>query len=101
MRRLAPLIFALLFLVVAAAPSHAVELRNHDKRAYNVVVKSKRATKRIRMPAHSASLVVCVGTCVFRVPGVGRMRASGNDVVTIQKKKLTKKVVARPPALLP
>lgn len=86
-------IVALLGSVTAAG---AIELRNEDAQAYTVRVTSASMSQNIRLGPHAASLVVCTKSCRFHVAGVGQVRASGDDVVSIRKRKLLHRVSAKP-----
>ncbi len=91
LRRLVSSLLALLFVALAASPGAAIELRNHDRRPYAVTVKTKQSRKTLTMAGLSASIVVCVGSCTFRIQGGGWVRARGDDVVIIEDKRLRKR----------
>ncbi|TNF32062.1 MAG: hypothetical protein EP329_11285 [Deltaproteobacteria bacterium] len=95
MRRLVVPLLALLVLIFAAAAAHAIELRNEDTRAYTVRVSTGKTSQELRMAARSASIVVCVSTCHFRLRGGGQVKASGDDVISIRDQKLVRRVVVK------
>jgi len=78
---------ALLAFVVmgfTTTPASAIDLRNEDSRTYTVQVTSTAMTKDVELDSMSMSIIVCVGQCSFYVPGVGKVRAEGSDVVRIR-----------------
>ncbi|MFO0748240.1 MAG: hypothetical protein U1F43_21650 [Myxococcota bacterium] len=77
-------------MVGASGAAHAIDLRNEDETEHEVVVTSSSMTRDVAMRGLSLSLVVCVGECSFEVPGVGLVRARGNDVVTIRGGTITR-----------
>jgi len=95
MRRLVAPLLALLALTFAASAAHAIELRNEDTQAYTVRVSTGKTSQNLRMPARSASIVVCVDTCHFQIRGGGHVKASGDDVISIRDRKLVRRVVVR------
>lgn len=74
--------------VAIAGTSYAIDVVNEDQRQYDVRITSSAMKRDMKLEGRTLSLVVCVGTCEFYVPGVGRAKASGNDVVTIRNGKL-------------
>lgn len=72
----------------AASTAAAIDLRNEDERAYPMTVVSSSMTRDMEVRALTMSIVVCVGECEFKVPGVGATRARGNDTVTIRNGRL-------------
>jgi hypothetical protein len=72
----------------SAGVSSAIDIRNEDERAYPMTVVSSSATRDMEVRALTMSIIVCVGECEFRVPGVGATKARGNDTVTIRNGRL-------------
>jgi hypothetical protein len=72
----------------AATTANAIDLRNEDERAYPMTVVSASMSRDMELRALTMSIVVCVGECEFRVPGVGATKARGNDTVTIRNGRL-------------
>jgi len=97
MRRLLVPLVALVTLAVSVPSAGAIELRNEDAQPYTVRVTSRTMSRNIHLPAHSASIVVCVKSCHFRLRGGGQVRASGDDVVSITRKKLVRRPVVKAP----
>lgn len=77
-----------MMLVGTTAVSSAIDLRNEDERPYPMKVVSKTAERDMELKALTMSIVVCVGECEFRVPGVGNTKARGNDTVTIRNGRI-------------
>jgi hypothetical protein len=78
--------------VVAAMSSvgeaNAIDLRNEDERGYQIQITSSSMKRDVELRALTLSLVVCVGECEFYVPGVGKAKARGNDVVLIKNGRI-------------
>jgi len=72
----------------SASVASAIDIRNEDERAYPLTVVSSTMTHDMEMRSLSLSIVVCVGECEFRVPGVGTAKARGSDTVTIRNGRL-------------
>ncbi|PKN55586.1 MAG: hypothetical protein CVU56_20585 [Deltaproteobacteria bacterium HGW-Deltaproteobacteria-14] len=88
-------ILAMIALAASATAVSAIELRNEDSQAYTVRVTSAAMSQNIRLGPRAASLVVCTKTCRFHVAGVGQVKASGDDVVSIRAHKLVRRVVVK------
>lgn len=76
-------------LIVGAGAAHAIDLRNEDEVDHQVTVTSTSMSRDLALRGLTLSLVVCVGQCEFDVPGVGSVKATGNDVVTIKNGTVT------------
>jgi hypothetical protein len=87
MKTLLGWIGALALTVSLGASAQAIDVVNEDTRGYQVTITSSSMTRDLKLDARTLSLVVCVGTCEFYVPGVGRATARGNDVITIRNGK--------------
>jgi hypothetical protein len=68
----------------SAADASAIDLRNEDERAYPMTVTSSEMTRELSVRPLTLSFYICVGTCEFKVEGVGTVKASGQDVITIR-----------------
>lgn len=68
--------------------ARAIDLRNEDDRGYQIQITSSSMKRDVELRAMTLSLVVCVGECEFYVPGVGKTRARGNDVVLIRNGRI-------------
>jgi hypothetical protein len=79
---------ALVAVVFVVGTSHAIDVVNEDMRGYQITITSSAKKRDMQLEARTLSLVVCVGTCEFYVPGLGRAQARGNDTVTIRNGKL-------------
>jgi hypothetical protein len=66
----------------------AIDLRNEDNSNYQIQITSSSMTRDIELRGLTLSLVVCVGECEFKVPGVGTAKARGNDVVLIRNGRI-------------
>jgi len=66
----------------------AIDLRNEDERGYQIQITSSSMKRDVELRALTLSLVVCVGECEFYVPGVGKTKARGNDVVLIKNGRI-------------
>lgn len=66
----------------------AIDLRNEDERGYQIQITSTSMKRDVELRAMTLSLVVCVGECEFYVPGVGKTKARGNDVVLIRNGRI-------------
>jgi len=87
MKRMSALL-AMLVMGLTATSAQAIDLRNEDSRSYTVQVTSTAMTKDVELRTMSMSIIVCVGTCSFYVPGVGKVKAEGSDIVTIKNGRL-------------
>lgn len=92
-RLLGGLIAAMAVLVGSGA--NAIDVRNEDQRSYQVQVTSTAMTRDMEVRGTSLSIVICVGECDFFVPGVGRTKARGNDVVLIRNGRIVTEKAAR------
>ena len=81
--RLAAVALASMTLFSAASAS-AVDVRNEDERAYPMTVTSSAMSRDVNLRGLTLSLFVCVGTCEFKVDGVGTVKATGQEVITIR-----------------
>lgn len=88
MRRALGGVVLALAMVAGMGGAHAIDVRNEDQRSYSIQITSSTMTRDIELRAQSLSLVVCVGTCEFFVPGVGRTKAKGNDIVSIKNGRI-------------
>lgn len=68
--------------------ARAIDVRNEDERGYQMQVTSSTMTRDMELRSMTLSLVVCVGECEFYVPGVGKTKARGNDVVLIRNGRI-------------
>lgn len=68
--------------------ANAIDLRNEDERGYQIQITSSSMKRDVELRALTLSLVVCVGECEFYVPGVGKTKARGNDVVLIKNGRI-------------
>ncbi len=68
--------------------ARAIDLRNEDDRVYQIQITSSSMKRDVDLKALTLSLVVCVGECEFYVPGVGKTKARGNDVVLIRNGRI-------------
>jgi len=84
-------VFGVVLAMVFGSTAFAIDIRNEDQIAYTVQVESSAMTRDIQLGARSMSIVICVGECTFHVPGVGRIAASGSDVVTIRNGRLERR----------
>ena len=91
-------VLASVVVMLGLGSARAIDLRNEDETPYRVTVRSSAMSRDIELRGLTLSLVVCVGECTFEVPGLGSVRASRNDVVTIKDAKITA-VPATPPTL--
>jgi hypothetical protein len=66
----------------------AIDLRNEDNSNYQIQITSSSMTRDIELRGLTLSLIVCVGECEFKVPGVGTAKARGNDVVLIRNGRI-------------
>jgi len=84
---------ALVAVVMGSVPgmgaAKAIDLRNEDGVPYTVKVTSSAMSRNIEVNALTLSFIVCVGECTFEVEGIGTVRASKNDVVTLTEGKLS------------
>lgn len=71
-----------------ASSARAIDVRNEDSRDYQLTITSSTMSRDLDLHGLTLSLVVCVGTCEFYVPGVGRATARGNDTVTIKNGRI-------------
>lgn len=88
MKALVRWLSAVALVISVGASAQAIDVVNEDTRGYQITITSSSMTRDLTLDARTLSLVVCVGTCEFYVPGVGRTTARGNDVVTIRDGKL-------------
>lgn len=88
MRRVLGGIAVAFAMVGGIGSAHAIDVRNEDQRSYQITITSSTMTRDIELRGQTLSLVVCVGTCDFFVPGVGRTTAKGNDSVTIRNGRI-------------
>ncbi|TNF26287.1 MAG: hypothetical protein EP329_21530 [Deltaproteobacteria bacterium] len=79
-----------LVLGLTTTTASAIDLRNEDSRDYTVRVTSSAMTKNLELNSMSMSIIVCVGQCSFYVPGVGKVKATGADVVRIKNGRMTR-----------
>lgn len=79
---------AAVMLLGTTAVASAIDLRNEDERPYPMKVVSKTSERDMELKALTMSIVVCVGECEFRVAGVGKTTARGNDTVTIRNGRI-------------
>jgi len=84
MRHLFALVAAVTLLVATSASALAVDLRNEGNAEVTVKVRSSAMTKTVTLQPRTLAIVICVGTCAFEAPGMGRVEASGSDVVAIR-----------------
>lgn len=89
MIKLAVVVLAVFGAISLVRSAKAIELRNEDETQHQVKITSTAMEKDIAVRPMTLSLVVCVGECTFEVEGVGTVRASKNDVVTIRDGKVT------------
>jgi len=68
--------------------ARSIDVRNEDSRNYQMTITSSTMSRDLELHSLTLSLVVCVGTCEFYVPGVGRATARGNDTVTIKNGRI-------------
>ena len=73
---------------VGIGDAKAIDLRNEDERGYQIQITSSSMKRDVELRALTLSLVVCVGECEFYVPGVGKAKARGNDVVLIKNGRI-------------
>ncbi len=71
-------------LLLTTAPAGAVDLRNEGEQTVEIEVRSSTMKKLVTVPPRTLSIVICVGACVFEARGMGRVEASGSDVVAIR-----------------
>ncbi|MCA9518555.1 MAG: hypothetical protein KC635_26650 [Myxococcales bacterium] len=86
MRRfLTVLTMAMTMAAATATTASAVDVRNEDATERVVTVTSSAMTTRVFLPPRSLAIVICVGTCKFRIEGQATaVEAGRSDVVTIQ-----------------
>ena len=83
-------VFGAVAMVVAMVGSaQAIDLVNEDGANHKVRITSSTMSREIDLKSMTLSLVVCVGECTFEVAGVGRVKASKNDVVIIRDGKVS------------
>jgi hypothetical protein len=70
--------------LLAAGDASAIDVRNEDERAYAMTVTSSAMARDVNLRGLTLSFFVCVGSCEFKVEGVGTVKASGQDVITIR-----------------
>ncbi len=66
----------------------AIDLRNEDTVARAVKITSSAMTRDIQLSALTLQFIVCVGECTFEIEGLGTVRASKDDVITIADGKV-------------
>ena len=83
---------ALMAIVLAsgAAAIMAADLRNEDGKRYEVKVHDGGTTRNTWIDGTSTIASIC-SSCEIEVEGVGRVKVSGSDKVTIKDGKLIKK----------
>ena len=77
-------------LVSAAFGFRAADLKNEDGKRYEVKVHDGGTTRNTWIDGGSTILSICSG-CEIEVVGVGKIKVSGSDTVTIKDGKLIKK----------
>lgn len=75
-------------MAASVGTANAIDLRNEDERGYQIQITSSSMKRDVELRALTLSLVVCVGECEFYVPGVGKTKARGNDVVLIKNGRI-------------
>jgi hypothetical protein len=83
------LIFATLLMILPSMFALAADLRNEDGKRYEVKVYDGGTTRNTWIDGNSTTLSIC-GSCEVEVVGVGRMKISGSDELTIKGGKLIK-----------
>ena len=89
MRKLISSVAMLMAMAVGAGSAQAIDLRNEDEAPHAVKVISSSMTRDLALRGLTLSLIVCVGECTFEVEGIGSVRASRNDIVTIKDGRIT------------
>jgi hypothetical protein len=82
----------LLVLVIALLAFHVVfaaDLKNEDGKRYEVKVHDGGTTRNTWIDGNSTILSIC-SSCEVEVVGVGKMRVSGSDKISIKNGKLVK-----------
>ena len=86
LRKLNPLILTLVIFPIFIS---AADLRNEDGRRYEVRVHDGPTTRNTWIDGNSTTLSIC-GSCEIEVVGVGRVKISGSEKLTIKGGKLVK-----------
>lgn len=80
---------AIAIVVFTSILSLAADLRNEDGKRYEVKVYDGGTTRNTWIDGNSSTLSIC-SSCEIEVVGVGRMKISGSDKLTIKGGKLIK-----------
>lgn len=83
------LLFAAALMILPSMMAIAADLRNEDGKRYEVKVYDAGTTRNTWIDANSTTLSIC-SSCEVEVVGVGRMKLSGSEKLTIKGGKLIK-----------
>jgi hypothetical protein len=72
-----------------AGAAQAIDIHNQDERGYTATVTSSAIDTDIDLPARTLSFVISLRECVIDIAGVGKVRASQHDVITIRDGRVT------------
>lgn len=73
----------------AVVSTYAADLRNEDSKRYEVKVYDGGMTRNTWIDGNSTIVSIC-SSCEVEVVGIGRMKISGSDKLTIKGGKLSK-----------
>lgn len=82
-------IIAAALMILPATIAIAADLRNEDSKRYEVKVYDGGTTRNTWIDGNSTTLSIC-SSCEVEVVGLGRMKISGSDKLTIKGGKLVK-----------
>lgn len=82
-------IIAAALMILPASFAIAADLRNEDSKRYEVKVYDGGTTRNTWIDGNSSTPSIC-SSCEVEVVGVGRMKISGSDKLTIKGGKLVK-----------
>jgi hypothetical protein len=88
MKRKMRSICALLVIAIGAVSVFPADLRNEDSKRYEVKVYDGGTTRNSWIDGNSTIASIC-SSCEIEVVGVGRMKISGSDKISIKGGKLT------------
>lgn len=76
-------------LIAFSTSAFAVSLQNKDSKSYDIRIKSSSSTMSTSIQSGTTKSSIC-SSCTIKVDGVGEIKASGSDRVTIKNGKLSK-----------
>jgi hypothetical protein len=82
-------LFAVVILAGSAVSVFSADLRNEDGKRYEVKVHDGGTTRNTWIDGNSTILSIC-SSCEVEVVGIGKMRVSGSEKLTIRSGKLVK-----------